>query len=144
MRNRKHPSGALFQNFRKLQKQNPFVFNKDLKIARTAADLVGTPLWFWERVRRQNLTQRIANEFTAVSKRKACSVAILTAENLANPGMAELFANSLKSGSSFMCGRSWNGFHRQESNRVSKRVCRSAICFSVHRGPQTRIESGYR
>jgi hypothetical protein len=32
---------ALFQNFRKLQMDNVFVFDKDLRIARTAADLVG-------------------------------------------------------------------------------------------------------
>ena len=35
---------AIFQNFRKLQKDNIFVFDKDLSIARTAADLIGGPI----------------------------------------------------------------------------------------------------
>ena len=85
---------SLFQNFWKLQKHNVFVFDKNLRIARTPEDLVGTSIWGVERARKktENLTQRLAEEMAAVSRRKADHVAILSAENLANPGMAELFA----------------------------------------------------
>ena len=84
---------ALFQNFRKLQKHNVLIFDKDLRIARSAADLVGTSIWSVERARKkaENLTQKLGSELAAVSKRKADYVAILSAENLSNPGMAELF-----------------------------------------------------
>ena len=84
---------ALVQNFRKLQKDNVFVFAKDLRIARTAADLVGTPIWVLEEARKksENLTQRFIEEIAAVAKRKTDYLAILSAENLANPGMVELF-----------------------------------------------------
>jgi len=84
---------ALFQNFRKLQKHNVLIFDKDLRIARSAANLVGTPIWSVERARKkaENLTQRLGSELAAVSRRKADYVAILSAENLSNPGMAELF-----------------------------------------------------
>jgi hypothetical protein len=83
---------ALFQNFRKLQKHNVLIFDKDLRIARSAANLVGTPIWSVERARKkaENLTQRLGSELAAVSRRKADYVAILSAENLSNPGMAEL------------------------------------------------------
>jgi hypothetical protein len=85
---------ALLQNFWKLQKEDVFVFDKDLRIARTAADLVGTPIWILERARekRENPTQQLGDEIASVSTRKAGHLAILSAENLANPGMAELFA----------------------------------------------------
>ena len=84
---------ALFQNFRKLQKHNVLIFDKDLRIARSAANLVGTPIWSVERARKkaENLTQKLGSELAAVSRRKADYVAILSAENLSNPGMAELF-----------------------------------------------------
>jgi hypothetical protein len=84
---------ALFQNFRKLQKHNIFVFDKDLKIARTAADLVGTPIWVLEEARKksENLAQRLGDEIATAARRKADYLAILSAENLANPGMADLF-----------------------------------------------------
>jgi hypothetical protein len=84
---------ALFQNFRKLQKDDVFVFDKDLRIARTAADLVGTPIWTLEKARKksENLKQRLIDEIVAVTKRKTAYLAILSAENLANPGMVELF-----------------------------------------------------
>ena len=84
---------ALFQNFRKLQKHNVLIFDKDLRIARSAADLVGTPIWSVERARKkaENLTQRLGRELAAASRRKADYLAILSAENLSNPGMAELF-----------------------------------------------------
>ena len=84
---------ALFQNFRKLQKHNVLIFDKDLRIAHSAADLVGTPIWSVERARKkaENLTQRLGRELAAASRRKADYLAILSAENLSNPGMAELF-----------------------------------------------------
>jgi hypothetical protein len=84
---------ALFQNFRKLQKDNVFVFDKNLRIARTAADLIGTPIWCLEQARKhsENLTRRLSAEIAPLLKRKGHH-AILSAENLANPGMADLFA----------------------------------------------------
>jgi hypothetical protein len=84
---------ALLQNFRNLQKDNVLVFDKDLRIARTAADLVGTTIWVLEEARKksENLTQRLSEEITRVAKRKRDYLAILSAENLANPGMVELF-----------------------------------------------------
>jgi hypothetical protein len=84
---------ALLQNFRTLQKHKVFVFDKDLTIARTGADLVGTPIWVLEGARKksENLTQRLSNEISAVGGRKADHLAILSAENLANPGMVDLF-----------------------------------------------------
>jgi hypothetical protein len=84
---------ALFQNFRKLQKDNVFVFDKDLKLARTAADLIGTPIWCLEQARKhsENLTRRLSAEIAPLLKRKRDHLAILSAENLANPGMADLF-----------------------------------------------------
>jgi len=84
---------AIFQNFRKLQKDNVFVFDKDLRIARTAADLIGTPIWFLEQARKhsENLTRRLSAEIAPLLKRKGHH-AMLSAENLANPGMADLFA----------------------------------------------------
>jgi hypothetical protein len=85
---------ALLRNFRKLQGDKVFVFDKDLKIARTAADLVGTPIWSLEQARKksENLTQRLGAEIGRLLKRQGDHVAILSAENLANPGMAELFS----------------------------------------------------
>jgi hypothetical protein len=73
---------ALFQNFRKLQKHNVLIFDKDLRIARSAADLVGTPIWSVERARKksENLTQDSAA--VRPSRRKTDYVAILSAENL--------------------------------------------------------------
>ena len=75
---------ALFQNFWKLQKHSVFVFDKDLKIARSPQDLIGTSIWSVERARKkaENLTQRLADELAAVSKRKTEQLAILSAENL--------------------------------------------------------------
>jgi len=85
---------ALFQNFHKLQKDNVFVFDKDLRIARKAADLIGTPIWSLEQAREksENLRPRLSAEIASLSKRKGNHLAILSAENLANPGMADLFA----------------------------------------------------
>lgn len=83
---------AIFQNFRELQRDNVFVFDKDLTIARTAADLIGTPIWSLEQARTQseNLTARLSAQIAPLQKRKGNHVAILSAENLANPGMADL------------------------------------------------------
>jgi hypothetical protein len=85
---------ALFQNFRKLQKESVFVFDKDLRIARTAADLIGTPIWSVEQARKrsENLTRKLNEEIAPLLRRKGDHLAILSAENLANPGMADLFA----------------------------------------------------
>jgi hypothetical protein len=85
---------ALFQNFEKLRKQSVFVFDKNLRIARTPEDLVGTAIWSVERARKKsaNLMQRLGGEIAAISKRKEDHLVILSAENLANPGMAGLFS----------------------------------------------------
>lgn len=85
---------AVFQNFRKLQKDNVFVFDKDLSLAQTAADLIGTPIWSLEQARKhsENVTRRLSAEIAPLLKRKGDHLAILSAENLANPGMADLFA----------------------------------------------------
>jgi len=85
---------ALFQNFSKLQRDNVFVFDKDLSIARTAADLIGTPIWALEQARTQseNLTRRLSGAIAPLLKRKGDHLAVLSAENLVNPGMADLFA----------------------------------------------------
>jgi hypothetical protein len=85
---------ALFQNFRELQKHDVFAFDKGLRIARKAADLVGTPIWSLVEARKksENLAQRLADEIASVIKHKTYHLAILSAENLANPGMNELFA----------------------------------------------------
>ena len=63
---------AILQNFRELQKANVFVFDKDLRIARTAADLIGTPIWSLEQARKhsENLTQRLSAEVAPLLKRK--------------------------------------------------------------------------
>ena len=85
---------ALFRNFRKLQKDSVFVFDKELRLARTAADLIGTPIWCLEQARKhsENLTRRLSAEVAPLLKRKRQHLAILSAENLANPGMADLLA----------------------------------------------------
>src|SRR5262249_24671654 len=70
------------------------VFKKDLKIARTPADLIGTPIWSLEQARKKSekLTRNVVAEIGQLLKRKGNHVAILSAENLANPGMAHLFS----------------------------------------------------
>jgi hypothetical protein len=85
---------ALLQNFSRLQKQSIFISDKHLRIARTPADLIGTPIWILEDARKnsENLTQRLTDEIAAVAIGKAGHHAILSAENLTNPGMPELFA----------------------------------------------------
>jgi len=85
---------ALFQNFERLKKHSVFVFDKNLRIARTPEDLIGTSIWSVERARKKsaNLMQRLGGEIAGISSRKEDYLAILSAENLANPGMAELFS----------------------------------------------------
>jgi hypothetical protein len=85
---------ALFQNFRQLRKDNVFIFDKDLRIARTAVDLIGTPIWTVEQARKdsRSLIERISREVAPLLNQTGNNLAILSAENLANPGMAELFA----------------------------------------------------
>jgi hypothetical protein len=84
---------ALLQNFRKLQKHNVSVFDKNLRIARRAADLIGTPIWVLEEAKKksEHLTHRLGDEIASVARRKGDYLAILSAENLANPGMVQLF-----------------------------------------------------
>ena len=85
---------ALFQNFRQLQRDGVLIFDKNLIIARRQEDLIGTSIWSLERARdkAENLTNRLGNEIAASAKRKPHHLSILSAENLANPSMAELFA----------------------------------------------------
>jgi hypothetical protein len=85
---------ALFQNFRQLRKQNVLVFDKDLKIVRRANALIGTPIWALEDAKKksENLARRLSDEIAAVARRRRDHLAILSAENLATPGMAQLFA----------------------------------------------------
>jgi len=57
-------------------------------------DLVGTAIWSVERARKKsaNLMQRLGGEIAAISKQKEDHLTILSAENLANPGIAELLS----------------------------------------------------
>ena len=59
-----------------------------------AADLIGTPIWSLEQSREksENLARRLGIEIAQLSKRRRDHLAILSAENLVNPGMAELFS----------------------------------------------------
>jgi hypothetical protein len=77
-----------------LQRDGVLIFDKNLTIARRQEDLIGTPIWSLEDARNkaENLTSRLTDEIAAGAKRKPHHLAILSAENLANPGMAELFA----------------------------------------------------
>jgi hypothetical protein len=79
---------ALFHNFARLQEDGFSLFEKELKIAQTSADL-GVPLWFLERAREkdESLTQRLSDEIASRDR-----VGILSAENLARPDMAPLLA----------------------------------------------------
>jgi hypothetical protein len=84
---------ALFHNFGKLQKGGVSLFGKELRIAHTPADL-GVPLWLLERARekREPLAQRLSDEIASVRGGNGDRVGILSAENLATPDMAPLFA----------------------------------------------------
>jgi len=65
-----------------------------LRIAETAADLIGTPIWCLEQARKhsENLTRRLNAEIAPLLKRKGHQLAIPSAEKLTNPGMADLLA----------------------------------------------------
>ena len=140
---------AIFQNFRKLQKDNVFVFDKNLRIARTAADLIGTPIWCLEHARKhsENLTRRLSAEIAPLLKRKGHH-AILSAENLANPGMADLFA-----GLDSECDVSVIFYLRPQLQWITISVeamgpeegsVTQRFCCSVHRYPHTSLPARYR
>src|SRR5438034_2485122 len=84
---------ALFHNFGNLQKDAVSLFGKELRIAHTPADLC-VPLWFLERARekREPLALRLSHEIASVRGPNGDRVGILSAENLATPQMAPLFA----------------------------------------------------
>ena len=84
---------ALFHNFAKLQEDGFSLFDKELRIAQTSADL-GVPLWFLEaaREKREPLAQRLSDEIASVRVANGDRVGILSAENLARPQMAPLLA----------------------------------------------------
>ena len=140
---------ALLQNFHILQKDNVLVFDKDLRIARTAADLVGTPIWTLEDARKkaENLTQRLAEEISAVAGRKAAHLAILSAENLANPGMAELFAglDTQFEVQVIFYLRPQGQWIPSAWKQMGPERRRSAeqLCFSMYRRPQAIVQTGY-
>jgi len=83
--------GTLFRNFLKLGKQGVSLFDKNLRIAKSAADLK-VPLWTLEDARKkgEHLTPKLANEIAAAAA--GGQAAVLSAENLSTPGMAGLFA----------------------------------------------------
>jgi hypothetical protein len=84
---------ALFHNFAKLQKDGFSIFDKELRIAAAPADL-GVPLWFLEAAREkaEPLAQKLSDEIASVRGPNRNGVGILSAENLARPDMAPLFA----------------------------------------------------
>jgi hypothetical protein len=84
--------GALFHNFAKLQKDGVSLFGKELRIAHAPADL-GVPLWFLEAAREKGepLAQKLSDEIALVMGHNG-GIGILSAENLARPDMAPLFA----------------------------------------------------
>jgi hypothetical protein len=84
--------GALFHNFAKLQKDGVSLFGKELRIAHAPADL-GVPLWFLEAAREkaEPLAQKLSDEIALVMGHNG-GIGILSAENLARPDMAPLFA----------------------------------------------------
>jgi hypothetical protein len=84
---------ALFHNFARLHEDGFSLFGKELRIARTAADL-GVPLWFLEHAREKNepLAQRLSDEIASARASNGERVGILSAENLSRPQMAPSFA----------------------------------------------------
>ena len=84
---------SLFHNFGKLQQDGVCLFGKELRIAHAPADL-GVPLWFLEAAREKGelLTQRLSDEIASVRAPDGDRIGILSAENLARPDMAPLFA----------------------------------------------------
>jgi hypothetical protein len=84
---------ALFHNFARFQKDGISLFGKELRIAHTPADL-RVPLWFLEgaREKREPLAQRLSDEIASLRAPNGNGIGILSAENLARPHMAPLFA----------------------------------------------------
>ena len=84
---------ALFHNFARLQKDGVCLFGKELRIAHVPADL-GVPLWFLEGAREKGepLAQKLSDEIASARRSNGKRVGILSAENLASPHMAPLFA----------------------------------------------------
>jgi hypothetical protein len=84
---------ALFHDFARLRKDGFSLFGKELRIAHAPADL-GVPLWFLEGAREKGepLAQRLTDEIPSVSGPDGKGIGILSAENLARPDMAPLFA----------------------------------------------------
>jgi hypothetical protein len=85
--------GALFHSFARLRKDRVSLFGKELRIAHALADL-GVPLWFLEAAREKGepLAQKLSDEIASVRGPNGDGIAILSAENLARPDMAPLFA----------------------------------------------------
>jgi len=81
---------ALFRNFGKLQKDGISLLGKELRIARALADFE-VPIWFLEQAKekREHLTPRLSKGIASVT---TDDVRVLSAENLADPQMAALFA----------------------------------------------------
>jgi hypothetical protein len=84
---------ALFRNFGKLQKDGISLLGKELRIASAHADFE-VPIWFLEQAKgkREHLTPRLTEGIAAVATCATDHVRVLSAENLANPQMASLFA----------------------------------------------------
>jgi hypothetical protein len=84
---------ALFHNFARLQKDGVSLLGKELKIARTSADL-GVPLWFLEAAREKGepLAQKLGDEIESIRVPNGNGIGILSAENLSRPDMAPLLA----------------------------------------------------
>jgi hypothetical protein len=84
---------ALFRNFAKLQKDGISLLGKELRIARTLADFE-VPIWFLEQAKEktQHLTLRLSEGIASVTTRATDHMRVLSAENLADPRMAPLFA----------------------------------------------------
>jgi len=84
---------ALFRNFGKLQKDGISLLGKELRITRALADFE-VPIWFLEQAKekREHLTPRLSEEIASVTTLATDYVRVLSAENLANPQMALLFA----------------------------------------------------
>jgi len=85
--------GTLFQNLKRLRENGIFLFDKNLRVANDYSTL-GTPLWVLEEAKRKQeaLSQRLSGEITAVAGANARCIGVLSAENLADPKIAELFS----------------------------------------------------
>jgi hypothetical protein len=85
--------GTLFQNLKRLREDGIFLFDKNLRVAEDYASL-GTPLWVLEDAKRKRepLSQRLGGEITAVAGANRQCIGVLSAENLADPKIAELFS----------------------------------------------------